>query len=168
MRADDLLHGQAEIALDVLDGCSKQCTTSAVMPCHKPLHNSMQCSDLLVMLHDLLSKQSLCVADLPYGLCHVVIWPAFSHLAQPFYCAVADSMLTVAIYEMTGILPTDPGYGYYRDHVQMFDPGWKGYQTKGPEDWNFDVFDKGNDPEGVLQRCVQLSHSQHDWPVTLG
>ena len=64
----------------------------------------------------------------------------------------ADSMLTVAIYEMTGILPTDPGYGYYRDHVQMFDPGWKGYQTKGPEDWNFDVFDKGNDPEGVLQR----------------
>lgn len=84
MRADDLLHGQAEIALDVLDGCSKQCTTSAVTPCHKPLHNSMQCSDLLVMLHDLLSKQSLCVADLPYGLCHVVIWPAFSHLAQPF------------------------------------------------------------------------------------
>lgn len=63
-------------------------------------------------------------------------------------------MLTVAIYEMTGILPTDPGYGYYRDHVQMFDPGWKGYQTKGPEDWNFDVFDKGNDPEGVLQRYM--------------
>lgn len=72
-------------------------------------------------------------------------------------------MLTVAIYEMTGILPTDPGYGYYRDHVQMFDPGWKGYQTKGPEDWNFDVFDKGNDPEGVLQRCVPLPHSQHEW-----
>ena len=63
-------------------------------------------------------------------------------------------MLTTAIYEMTGILPTDPGYGYYRDHVQMFDPGWKGYQTKGPEDWNFDVFDKGNDPEGVLQRYI--------------
>ena len=63
-------------------------------------------------------------------------------------------MLTVAVYEMTGILPTDPGYGYYRDHVQMFDPGWKGYQTKGPEDWNFDVFDKGNDPEGVLERYV--------------
>lgn len=62
-------------------------------------------------------------------------------------------MLTVAVYEMVGILPTDPGYGYYRDHVQMFDPGWKGYQAKGPEDWNFDVFDKGNDPEGVLQRC---------------
>lgn len=76
------------------------------------------------------------------------------HLALAIFCAVADSMLTVAIYEMTGILPTDPGYGYYRDHVQMFDPGWKGYQTKGPEDWNFDVFDKGNDPEGVLQRCV--------------
>ena len=89
--------------------------------------------------------------------CRLAIWP------QPFYCAVADSMLTVAIYEMTGILPTDPGYGYYRDHVQMFDPGWKGYQTKGPEDWNFDVFDKGNDPEGVLQRCVPLPHSQHEW-----
>lgn len=78
-------------------------------------------------------------------------------------------MLTVAIYEMVGILPTDPGYGYYRDHVQMFDPGWKGYQAKGPEDWNFDVFDKGNDPEGVLQRwappcftyhlCIQLHGS---------
>lgn len=61
-------------------------------------------------------------------------------------------MLTVAIYEMAGILPTDPGYGYYRDHVQLFDPGWRGYQSKGPEDWNFAVFDKGNDPEGVLQR----------------
>ena len=68
-------------------------------------------------------------------------------------CSGADSMLTVAVYEMVGILPTDPGYGYYRDHVQMFDPGWKGYQAKGPEDWNFDVFDKGNDPEGVLHRC---------------
>ena len=73
---------------------------------------------------------------------------------QSVFHVHADSMLTVAIYEMTGILPTDPGYGYYRDHVQMFDPGWKGYQTKGPEDWNFDVFDKGNDPEGVLQRYM--------------
>lgn len=73
-------------------------------------------------------------------------------VATTLVCFHADSMLTVAVYEMTGILPTDPGYGYYRDHVQMFDPGWKGYQTKGPEDWNFDVFDKGNDPEGVLQR----------------
>ena len=71
-------------------------------------------------------------------------------------CFGADSMLTVAVYEMVGILPTDPGYGYYRDHVQMFDPGWKGYQAKGPEDWNFDVFDKGNDPEGVLQRCSPM------------
>ena len=77
----------------------------------------------------------------------------FQHVAE-VSCWCADSMLTVAVYEMTGILPTDPGYGYYRDHVQMFDPGWKGYQTKGPEDWNFDVFDKGNDPEGVLERCA--------------
>ena len=81
------------------------------------------------------------------------------------FSAAADSMLTTAIYEMTGILPTDPGYGYYRDHVQMFDPGWKGYQTKGPEDWNFDVFDKGNDPEGVLQRYIAAlsSCSQLQW-----
>lgn len=88
---------------------------------------------------------------------HQLMCKSFTSLcrcrALLFACRfAADSMLSVAIYEMVGILPTDPGYGYYRDHVQMFDPGWKGYQAKGPEDWNFDVFDKGNDPEGVLQR----------------
>ncbi|DBB15395.1 TPA: hypothetical protein ACH3X3_003627 [Trebouxia sp. C0006] len=97
-------------------------------------------------------------AIMSLGLFRLISWDRVDGYFMRGSFASGDSMLTVAIYEMTGILPTDPGYGYYRDHVQMFDPGWKGYQTKGPEDWNFDVFDKGNDPEGVLQRLQTAVH----------
>lgn len=35
--------------------------------------------------------------------------------------------------------------------MQLFDPGWRGEQSKGPEDWG--VADFGNDPMGVVDRC---------------
>ena len=42
------------------------------------------------------------------------------------------------------------GYGYFRAHIQSFDPGWKGAQIKGIEDE--DTRDMGNDPIGVIKR----------------
>lgn len=36
--------------------------------------------------------------------------------------------------------------------MTLFDPGWRGEQTKGPEDWG--VADLGNDPMGIIDRCV--------------
>ena len=42
------------------------------------------------------------------------------------------------------------GYGYFRPHIQSFDPGWKGAQVKGIEDE--DTRDMGNDPLGVIER----------------
>ena len=39
--------------------------------------------------------------------------------------------------------------------MQLFDPGWRGEQAKGPEDWG--VADFGNDPMGVVDRCASLS-----------
>lgn len=42
------------------------------------------------------------------------------------------------------------GYGFYRPQMTLFDPGWRGEQTKGPEDWG--VADLGNDPMGIIDR----------------
>ena len=44
------------------------------------------------------------------------------------------------------------GYGFYRPQMTLFDPGWRGEQTKGPEDWG--VADLGNDPMGIIDRYV--------------
>ncbi len=44
------------------------------------------------------------------------------------------------------------GYGFYRPHVQMMDPGWLAGRTqRGPEDQG--TQDGGNDPVGVVKRC---------------
>ena len=38
------------------------------------------------------------------------------------------------------ILPTDPGIGYYRPHIRLFDPGWRGPQAKaGSQDMDTKV-----------------------------
>ena len=34
--------------------------------------------------------------------------------------------------------------------MTLFDPGWKGEQNRGPEDWG--VADLGNDPMGIIDR----------------
>lgn len=38
--------------------------------------------------------------------------------------------------------------------MTLFDPGWRGEQTKGPEDTEWGVVDLGNDPIGVADRYV--------------
>ena len=47
------------------------------------------------------------------------------------------------------------GYGYYRPNMTLFDPGWIGEQTKGPEDSEWGVVDLGNDPIGVANRYLR-------------
>ncbi len=42
------------------------------------------------------------------------------------------------------------GYGFYRPQMTLFDPGWRGEQARGPEDWG--VADLGNDPMGIIDR----------------
>ena len=42
--------------------------------------------------------------------------------------------------------------------MTLFDPGWRGEQTKGPEDWG--VADLGNDPMGIIDRCGLSGHLQ--------
>lgn len=66
----------------------------------------------------------------------------------------ADSMLAGAVHTVLGIIPTDPGYSYFRPNMRLFDPGWHGLQVKGEEDEN--TGDNGNDPLGVLARSEQL------------
>ncbi|DBA84620.1 TPA: hypothetical protein ACH3X2_006195 [Trebouxia sp. C0005] len=61
-----------------------------------------------------------------------------------------DSMLMGALHNVLGIIPTDPGYGYFRPTIRLFDPGWNGLQVKGAEDEN--TGDNGNDPLGILDR----------------
>ncbi|KAK9864797.1 hypothetical protein WJX84_005872 [Apatococcus fuscideae] len=61
-----------------------------------------------------------------------------------------DSMITQVMWDLFKTLPTDPGFGFYRDHVQMFDPGWRGERVRGPEDAG--TVDLGNDPAGILER----------------
>ena len=59
-------------------------------------------------------------------------------------------MLMGAVHTVLGIIPTDPGYSYFRPNMRLFDPGWHGLQVKGEEDEN--TGDNGNDPLGVLDR----------------
>ena len=53
------------------------------------------------------------------------------------------------------------GYGYYRPHVQMMDPGWlSGVRSqRGPEDQG--TYDGGNDPVGVVKRYTRLGSMKH-------
>lgn len=43
--------------------------------------------------------------------------------------------------------------------MTLFDPGWRGEQTKGPEDSEWGVVDLGNDPIGVADRYLLPSAS---------
>ncbi|DBA97859.1 hypothetical protein WJX82_007212 [Trebouxia sp. C0006] len=63
-----------------------------------------------------------------------------------------DAQFMAAVYQEAALLPTDPGYGFYRPQVTLFDPGWRGEQTKGPEDSEWGVVDLGNDPTTIVER----------------
>ncbi|KAK9797832.1 hypothetical protein WJX73_005489 [Symbiochloris irregularis] len=58
----------------------------------------------------------------------------------------SDAMLTEVMWEVLRVAPTDPGYGYCRPHIQMFDPGWSGEQRR--------FGDLGGDPRGVIERLT--------------
>ncbi len=55
-------------------------------------------------------------------------------------------MLTVAV----SVRLAASGFGFYRPQMTLFDPGWRGEQARGPEDWG--VADLGNDPMGIIDR----------------
>lgn len=80
-------------------------------------------------------------------------------------------MLMGAVHTVLGIIPTDPGYSYFRPYMRLFDPGWHGLQVKGEEDEN--TGDNGNDPLGVLARyaasmrlCVLLVQAECMQPMS--
>ena len=54
------------------------------------------------------------------------------------------------------LLSVCSGYGFYRPQVTLFDPGWRGEQTKGPEDSEWGVVDLGNDPATIVERFLLL------------
>ena len=62
----------------------------------------------------------------------------------------AASMLADMLWRKLGLLPTDPGYGYFRPHVRLFDPGWRGPLVRGNR--HEITADYGNDPVGIISR----------------
>ncbi|DBB16176.1 TPA: hypothetical protein ACH3X3_015173 [Trebouxia sp. C0006] len=64
-----------------------------------------------------------------------------------------ESMLTDMLWRKLGLLPTDPGYGYFRPHVRLFDPGWRGPLVRGNR---LEITaDYGNDPIGLISRVIK-------------
>lgn len=37
------------------------------------------------------------------------------------------------------------GYGYFREHIRLFDPGWREFREG-------ETLDRGNDPIGFIKR----------------
>lgn len=59
-------------------------------------------------------------------------------------------MLADMLWRKLGLLPTDPGYGYLRPHVRLFDPGWRGPLVRGTR--HEITADYGSDPAGLISR----------------
>ena len=38
---------------------------------------------------------------------------------------LADTAIAYIFWEEFGIMATDPGYGYFRPSINLFDPGWR-------------------------------------------
>ena len=38
---------------------------------------------------------------------------------------LADMAIAYIFWEEFGIMATDPGYGYFRPTINLFDPGWR-------------------------------------------
>ena len=45
--------------------------------------------------------------------------------------------------------------------MTLFDPGWRGEQTKGPEDSEWGVVDLGNDPTTIVERFSAAFVTSH-------
>lgn len=61
----------------------------------------------------------------------------------------SDGMLHEAVLYVLKVAPTDPGPGYCRPYLQLFDPGWQGPAVAG----RYGKLGIGEDPLGVLDRC---------------
>lgn len=70
---------------------------------------------------------------------------AFIHHLPPqlvsFMCA--DMAIAHIFWDEFGIMATDPGYGYFRPTINLFDPGWR---------LTPDGHDMGTHAAGVMQR----------------
>ena len=79
-----------------------------------------------------------------------------AHTSKPptlLLTCYAESMLTDMLWRKLGLLPTDPGYGYFRPHVRLFDPGWRGPLVRGNR---LEITaDYGNDPIGLISRVIK-------------
>ncbi|KAL3155976.1 hypothetical protein ABBQ32_012968 [Trebouxia sp. C0010 RCD-2024] len=98
-------------------------------------------------------------AILSVGLLRSIEWAKMEKRFDVDGGVSGDSQFMAAVFEESGILPTDPGYGFYRPQMTLFDPGWRGEQTKGPEDWG--VADLGNDPMGIIDRLQYSLNKGH-------
>lgn len=38
---------------------------------------------------------------------------------------LADMAIAYIFWEEFGVMATDPGYGYFRPNINLFDPGWR-------------------------------------------
>lgn len=60
-----------------------------------------------------------------------------------------DGVFSQVLHTVMDIMPTDPGYGYYRPHIQMFDPAWREDDTVGS---------RGKHPMAVIKRFDLALH----------
>ncbi|DBA69435.1 TPA: hypothetical protein ACH3X2_012845 [Trebouxia sp. C0005] len=65
-------------------------------------------------------------------------------------------MLADMLWRQVGLLPTDPGYGYFRPHVRLFNAGWRGPLIRGSR--HEITADHGNDPVGLISRPYRAAY----------
>lgn len=67
------------------------------------------------------------------------------HLLPPQLISftLADMAIAHIFWDEFGIMATDPGYGYFRPTINLFDPGWR---------LTPDGHDMGTHAAGVMQR----------------
>ena len=78
------------------------------------------------------------------------------YIIETIVCSsVSNSSIIVDVGMDMSNVGMHAGYGFYRPHVQMMDPGWLADRTqRGPEDQG--TRDGGNDPVGVVKRYFAL------------
>ena len=74
--------------------------------------------------------------------CFVHLLMCFVSLEKFAFC-VADMAIAHIFWDEFGIMATDPGYGYFRPTINLFDPGWR--LTR-------DGHDMGTHAAGVMDR----------------
>ena len=70
------------------------------------------------------------------------------HALLTAFCIPADFAISRIFWKEFGIMATDPGYGYFRPSINLFDPGWR---------LTPDQHDTGTHAAGVMDRSVLRS-----------